>query len=294
MSLVCPGSHDSFHGWGTDRAVGVVLALSVPGLLGAQCRVAPTTNEAKLLAYYAAPLAFSPGGVLEPLARGAARAAIDLTWIPAPDDDLRRTSQCFLPKEENTQLSPVLPRPRLAVGLAEGVMLEASWLPPVTVADATANILGLALAFVRHGAGRYGVAVRAHATVGRVRGPITCSAESLQLDDAGGACFGIAESRDTYEPNIAGLEAALTWRRDERLAGYAGAGFSALRPRFQVGFQPTGGAYDSTRVVVNLDRWTAMAGVRYELRRATLVTGELYAVPEDVVLLRIGASLRLR
>lgn len=254
----------------------------------------PETNEAKLLAYYAAPLAFSPGGVLEPLPQGAVRASLDVTWIPAPDDELRQTSVCFLPKQENTQLSPVLPRPRVAVGLPRGLLLEATWLPPVTVADATANLFSLALAFVRHGAGRYGVAVRAHATVGRVRGPITCPDESLQLDDPAAACFGIAESRDTYRPNIASLEAAFTWRRGERLAGYAGAGYTALRPRFKVGFQPTGGAYDSTHVLVNLERLTAMAGLRYEFRSATLIAGELYAVPEDVVLVRIGASLRVR
>lgn len=274
--------------------LGVTLALLVAGEVEGQCRVGRETNEAKLLAYYAAPLAFSPGGVLEPLARGAVRATLDLTWIPSPDDALRQTSQCFLPKEENTQLSPVLPRPRVAVGLPEGLQLEATWLPPITVGDATPNLLSLAVGFVRHGAGRYGFAARVHATVGRVRGPITCPTGSLQLDDPAAACFGIAESRDTYRPNIAGLEGALTWRRDERLAGYAGAGFSILRPRFQVGFQPTGGAFDSTRVVVDLERLTGMAGVRWALRPATLVTAEVYAVPEDVILLRVGASLRVR
>ncbi|HSA56940.1 MAG TPA: hypothetical protein VLE53_14610 [Gemmatimonadaceae bacterium] len=271
-----------------------ILSCLSPTMLEAQCRVGPETNEAKLLAYYAAPLAFSPGGTLEPMTKGALRVTLDLTWIPAPDDDLRRTEQCFLPKEENTQLSPVLPRPRVALGLPNDLLLEATWLPPITVADATPNLVSLAVAFVRHDVGPFGVAARLHATVGSVEGPITCPTDALQLSDPSLACFGSSESSDSYRPNIAGLEAALTWRRGERLAGYAGAGFSILRPRFQVGFQPSGGAYDSTRVVVDLDRLTAMAGVRYGISRGAFVTGELYAVPEDVVLVRLGAGVRLR
>src|SRR5690606_28958690 len=115
----------------------MLLGTAVPERAAAQCRPGPNSNEAKLLAYYAAPLTFSPGGTLERLAPGGVRLAFDLTWIPEPSESLRRTDQCFLPKEENTQLSPILPRPRVAVGVAGDLVLEATWLPPITVADAT-------------------------------------------------------------------------------------------------------------------------------------------------------------
>jgi hypothetical protein len=252
------------------------------------------TNEAGLLAYYAAPLTFSPGGVVEPTPTGAVRVALDVTWIPAPDEDLRQTTQCFQPKEENTQLASVFPRPRLAVGLPFHLQLEATWLPPITIADATPNLLSVALAFTRPLGGSLGVAVRGHATLGEVKGPITCPTSALQLDDPMLACYGTAESEDTYEPNILGVEAALTWRASDRVAGYAGGGFTWLRPRFQVGFQEADGPYDSTRVLVDLERVSALAGVQYRLSPSMSLTGELYAVPEDVTLVRLGGSLRLR
>jgi hypothetical protein len=269
------------------------ITLSAGPLL-AQCRVGKETNEAKLLAYYAAPLAFSPSGSLEQMNPGSVRLAFELTYIPEPDDDLRRTSICFLPKEENSQLSPVLPRPRVAMGLPGGLFLEGTYLPPVTVAEATPNMASIALGFVRRVGQALGVALRAHATVGRVRGPITCPEDILQLSDPDAACYGTSESSDTYRPNIAGVEAALTWMGSERYAGYAGAGFSSMRPRFQVGFQPSNAPFDSTRVEVDLDRISLMVGGRMRISTSLGLTAELYAVPEDVALIRVGGTWRVR
>lgn len=277
------------------RTVIVLVAAAIPALLSAQeCRPGAGSNEGKLLAYYAVPFAFSPSGALAPLPPGAVRVSFDATWIPAPDAELRRTSRCFLPKEEHTQLSPVLPRPRVAIGLPAGLVFEATWLPPVTVADATPNMVSAALSLVRPVTPRVGVAVRVHATLGDVSGPITCPESALQQGDAGMACFGTSPSDDTYEPNVAGVETALTWQGGGRLAGYAGVGYSNLRPRFQVGFQEGDGDYDSTRVVVDLTRLSAMAGLCWSLARGMAITSELYAVPEDLVVLRVGGSLRLR
>jgi hypothetical protein len=270
----------------------VIALLPLP--LDARCRVGEETNEAKLLAWYAAPLTFSPGGVLEPMRAGGIRAALDITWIPAPDDELRRTGQCFQPKEENTQLASVLPRPRLAIGLPAHLQVEATWLPPITIADATPNLASVAVAFVQPLTVTFGVAVRGHATIGEVKGPITCPRSALQLDDPLRACYGTGRSDDSYEPNLAGVEGSITWRRGDRLAGYLGAGFTSLRPRFRVGFQHTDGVYDSTRVLVDLERVSAMAGIRYRLSSLAALTGELYAVPEDVVLVRVGGGWRLR
>lgn len=271
----------------------LIVGQVFPSLAHAQCRPGPNSNEARLLAYYAVPLAFSPSGVLEPLPAGGVRLGFDLTWIPRPSDELQHTDRCFLPKEENTQLAPVLPRPRVAVGLPAGLVLEAAWLPPLTVADATPNLASVALSLVRPIGPVLGVAVRAHGTFGDITGPITCPREALQLDDAGAACYGSAPSEDTYRPNVAGIEAALTWRR-QRLAGYAGVGLSRLRPRFRVGFQEGDGDYDATRVIVDMSRVSAMAGVRWRLTEATAFLGEAYAVPEDLTVLRVGASIRVR
>ena len=271
-----------------------LFMVAVAHVSAAQCKVGSETNEAKLLAYYAVPLAFSPSGLLERQKPGSVRAAFELTIIPQPPDALRHTGVCFLPKEENSQLSSVLPRPRLAVGLPAGFFLEATYLPPVTVSNATPNMVSLALGFVRQLTGHVGVALRGHTTFGRVRGPITCPTSALQHNDSTKACYGDEHSTDTYHPNIAGVEGALTWSGTSRVAGYAGAGFSSLRPRFQVGFQPSNKPFDSTRVETNLSRITLMLGGRYQISRLIQGTAEVYSVPKDMTTVRVGAAVRLR
>jgi hypothetical protein len=275
------------------------LAMAALGLLHGvalgQCKVGKETNEAKLLAYYAAPLAFSPSGTLERMTAGGIRAAFELTFIPQPSDQLRKTSVCFLPKDENSQLSPVLPRPRLAVGLPGGFFIEGTYLPPITVNDATPNMASVAVGFVRQLGQRLGVALRVHGTFGQVKGPITCNADALQMTDPNKACYGTAKSDDTYHPNIAGVEGAFTWSGSgDRYTGYAGAGFSSLRPRFQVGFQPANTRFDSTRVEVDLTRVSLMAGGRYRVASRLAVTAEVYSVPKDMTTVRVGGSLRVR
>ena len=81
-----------------------------------ECRPPKDSSEAKLLAFFAAPIAFSPAGHAERLAPGAVRLSFDLTYVPKPGADISRASFCNR-KSENTSLSPVFPRPRLAVGL---------------------------------------------------------------------------------------------------------------------------------------------------------------------------------
>jgi len=273
-----------------------LAALSlIPRVVSAQCKVGKETNEAKLLAYYAAPLAFSPSGTLERMAPGGIRAAFEVTYIPQPSDELRRTSVCFLPKDENSQLSSVLPRPRLSVGLPGGFFIEGTYLPPITVNDATPNMASVALGFVRQLGERLGLALRAHATVGQVKGPITCNTDALQMSDPNKACYGSTKSDDTYRPNIAGVEGAVTVAgAGGKYSGYAGAGYSSLRPRFQVGFQPANSRFDSTRVETDLTRMTVMVGGRYRLASRLAVTGELYSVPKDMTTVRVGGSLRIR
>jgi hypothetical protein len=273
-------------------SVGAVMVLSA--VSQGQCRVGKETNEAKLLAYYAVPLAFSPSGLLERMRPGSVRAAFELTYIPKPADELRHTSICFKPKRENSQLSPVVPRPRLAVGLPGGFFVEGAYLPPITVADATPNMASVAVGVVRRLGSAIGLALRVHTTFGNVKGPITCPNDALQLSDPDAACYGTAKSRDTYRPNILGVEAALTWITQGRFAGYAGAGYARLQPRFQVGFQPSNAPFDSTRVVVNLTRVSVMLGGRLRYSRALDVTGEVYSVPKDMTTVRLGAALHIR
>ena len=279
------------------------LAFFAPlrGVLGqaGECRPPKDSAESKLLAFFAAPIAFSPAGHAERLAPGVIRLSFDATYVPQPRASIRRSTFCQR-KEESTDLASVFPRPRLAVGLPGGFYVEGSYLPPITVMDATPNLGSLALGWTR----ALGTAtpdapparwltLRAHATFGKVEGAITCASDVLQQTDATQACYGDRPSEDTYEPNMFGAEAIYGFSAGSRLTAYLGAGYTALRPRFQVGFVSLSSGLDDTKVLVDLSRMAAFAGGSYGIGGGVAITAELYSVPQDVTTFRLGGSLAL-
>src|SRR4029079_13182706 len=104
-------------------------------------------------------------------------------------------------------------------GLPGGFFVEATYLPPVTIAHATPNMASLALGVVRQLGTRAGLALRAATTIGPARGPITCPDDALQHNDTEKACYGDAPSKDTYHPNIMAIESAITWNASDRVRG---------------------------------------------------------------------------
>ena len=100
-----------------------------------------SSNEAKLLAFFATPIAFSPGGIVEGLAPWHVRVGFEASYVPSPSKEMQQPEACYtVKKTENTNLSPVFPRPRVTIGLPGGLMLEGSYLPPIKVADAKPNL----------------------------------------------------------------------------------------------------------------------------------------------------------
>ena len=279
----------------------VLASIALTQGLAAQgvCRPPEESSDSKLLAFFSAPIAFSPSGSTGQIAPWSVSVSLDATYIPKPSEDIRSSSYCHN-KGENTELSPVFPRPRLALGLPGGLYVEASYLPPITVMDATPNLGSVALGWARAIRGNVGatgstwLTLRGHATFGNVKGPITCSDDALQQSDPDGICFGTEESEDTYKPQMVGGEAMLSFAPGERFTAYVGGGYTSLKPRFQVGFQPTNGTFDDTRVEVDLDRVSAFLGGRYRVGGRTALTGELYSVPKDATTFRFGVSYDLR
>jgi hypothetical protein len=277
----------------SGAAVAVARALA-----GAECRPPKDSSEAKLLAFFAAPLAFSPAGNAGRLAPGAVRLSFDLTYVPTPSADIRRASFCQR-KSENTELSPIFPRPRVAVGLPGGFFVEGSYLPPVTVLDATPNLGSIAVGWSRAlgtsiaGGGAW-VTLRGHATFGKVSGPITCSDDAIQSTNPSAVCYGDEPSDDSYRPNMVGGEGILGWGGSGRLSAYVGGGYTSIRPRFDVNFRSLSGNLDDTRVILDDSRISAFAGARVRMSTRTALTAELYSVPSDVTTLRVGGSYALR
>lgn len=272
-----------------------LIALPITDLLAqGVCRPEDDEREAKLLAFYTAPLTFSPSGNIGTLNRGQLRLGFEATYIPEPSAEISRPERCYASnKSEDTRLSPVFPRPRIALGLGGGWALEGSYLPPVTVFDATPNLASVALSRLTS-IGPAGLLLRAHATFGQVEGAITCSEDAIQLSDPVQPCYASQKSEDTYKPNMVGGEAAITFVLGARTNGYAGAGYNWLRPRFRVGFQDArpGVEYDDRLIIVDLNRVALFGGAVYQVSPLIGLTAELYSVPEDVTTFRVGASYR--
>lgn len=262
-----------------------------------QCRPGKETNEAKLLAFYAAPLAFS---TLIPGDRGAQRSVKlvgEVEPIPKPDHGIQKTDACFTSKTENTSLAPAFGRVRLVVTLPFGLLLEGSYLPPVTIADATPNLVSasIAKAFLLPGKlDNLNLSFRVHSVRGTVKGPITCPRQSLQATSSNSPCFGSKASRDTFRPNLVGVEASLArWSDDKTNSFFVGVGENWIKPRFQVGFTSGTGAVDSTRIEVDLTRAVVFGGYNRKIGGRFDATAEVYSVPSDVTLFRGALAYRL-
>lgn len=277
-----------------------ICTLVAPAVLAAQgftCTVPAASNEGKMLAHFAALLAFSAPGPARALPAGAIVLGGDLTWLPEPSSGVGQSSGiCGFQKSEHTGLSPVLPRPRVTVGLGGGLSIEAMYLPPVTVLDATPNMGSLALAWT-HGLGTtdgaLDLTLRAHGTFGHVNGPITCPTSALQQSAAAKPCYGTAASDDRYQPNVLGAEASLS-TVSGAWAWFGGVGYNKIDPHFQVSFQGIIGPRDQNRVQMSASRVALFGGGAFAATSGVDLTAQLYSVPEDATTGRVGFRWRLR
>src|SRR2546423_13558111 len=181
----------------------LVLAVSTlaDGSASAQCRVASSSNEGKLLAFYTAPIVFSMATAPEVLPPASIRIGAEGEYIPKPDKSIEQTGACFTQKSEHTSLSPVFGRPRITLGGPFGFALEAAYLPPVTIARATPNLFSVAISQAHHyalGPTRgTTLMLRLHGTFGNVKGAITCPRSQLQQTSPSNPCYGTKPSKDT-------------------------------------------------------------------------------------------------
>ncbi|MEA3244555.1 MAG: hypothetical protein U9Q74_00215 [Gemmatimonadota bacterium] len=280
---------------GTFCLVAAALAGAEDAAAQAVCRPGASTSEARLLAFYAGPLAFSAAPFAGQAGRGSVTVAGDLTLIPDPPASIRHSSgACGFAKPEHSGLSPVFPRPRVAIGLGAGVSVEASWLPPVTVADATPHLGAFAVSWQPAGSARgISLLLRAHTTIGGVQGPITCPSSALQSSNPGGDCYGAKPSHDTYEPRTAGVE-AIARRVSGRWLWYAGAGVNQVGARLRVNFTDGRGFTDRNVVEIALARPVLLGGVAWAPAVGAAVTAQLYSVPADATTGRVGIVWRAR
>jgi hypothetical protein len=278
--------------------IALICAVGRPAF-AAECRVPKNSNEARLLAFYSAPISFSPASAPEHAEPWTLRLGAEGGPIPDPDSAIQRSGACFTKKSENTGLSPFFGRPRLTLTLPAGFAVEASYLPPIKIRDAEPDLGSAALSWTKRirmapTGNATDIMLRVHGTAGHVRGPITCPTKALQQTDVTRPCFGTKPSLDTFKPTMAGVEGILsTAAWSGRLAFYVGGGENFLRPRFQVGFTDGLGSVDSSLIVVDLHRVAMFGGVTAEVSSTLDLSAQIYGVREDGVTFRFGGGYRI-
>jgi hypothetical protein len=278
------------------RALSLALGahfMSAP--LAAQGTCTPDTDsrEADLFGHFSVPLAFSPAQAPWVYRPGAIQIGLEGSYLPDASDRIATPTTCRPGKgPENVNLLTAFPRPRIGFVLGDGVLLEASWIPPVRLNGVKPNLWSFALsrtvAVDQRGTMFMG---RAHTTLGNLRAPITCPEEAVR--DAGNPnCFGGQVSDDRYSPNIFGVELAFGWALSQgRLRPYLGAGYNVLHPRFQVDFTDSSDVPDHQKVEVNLSRWALFGGITWAPAPGFSVSTEAYTAPSDLITGRVKATM---
>ena len=267
------------------RALTVLLALAgvAPALSAQQglCFPARDSHEANTFAIISVPVAFT--GSRAPGAAAGVSVGVELASLPMVDATDATSTACRPGKgPENTHPIAGIVRPRIAVAV-HGFVLEASWIPPVTVNEVKANLVGLAIARPFALAAGWYLGVRVHAVLGSLNAPVTCNDAALR--DATSECFGGTRSNDRWQPGVFGAEAVVGAGR-ARIRPYLGVGYTMLRSRFRVDFTNAAGSTDNTQVNVDLERVALFAGVMWRLGQSS-ITAEAYSTPADAVTARL-------
>lgn len=257
------------------------------------CRPGPASNEAKVFAMKAVGLAFAPAGGVGPLAAGAGRVTLEGSLLPDVND-ARATPTICRPGKGPENVNPLFGfvRPRVAVGIGAGFFVEASWIPPIRINGVRPNLFGFAVGNALDLGATGTMMLRAHATVGEIRGPFTCPDAALL--DPRSECLGGKRSEDRYQPNAFGADVTFAWHLGGgAVTPYFGGGYNRLEPRFQVNFTNAAGSTDNRRVVVGLNRGVFFGGVTWRAVGGFSVSGEAYGAPADTVAGRVSVTYRL-
>lgn len=256
------------------------VAAAAPAQTGI-CEPAKDSHEANTFAILSVPVAFT--GARAPAAAHGVSIGLEVASLPTVDA-VDATPTACRPGKGPEDAHPIagIVRPRITVAV-HGFVLEASWIPPVTVNEVKANLVGLAIARPIVLAPGWYLGLRVHAVLGSLNAPVTC--DDAALRDATSECFGGTRSNDRWQPGVFGAEAVVGAGRS-RVRPYLGVGYTMLRPRFQVDFTNAAGSTDNTQVNVDLERIALFGGVMWRVGRSS-ITAEAYGTPADAVTARL-------
>lgn len=271
-------------------SLGAIL-VTAPLAAQSDCTPSSSSHEADVFAHFSVPLAYSVGQAPWIFRPGSVQIGVEGALMPDANGSIRTPTKCRpTAGPENWNVANFLVRPRIGFVLGDGVLLEASWLPPVKIGDIKPNLWSFALSrtvpMSTKGAMFMG---RIHTTLGSIRAPITCSAAAVL---AAGPCFNGTKSNDRFSPNIFGVELAFAWPLAQgRLRPYLGAGYNILHPRFEVSYTDSLGQANHQKTRVNMSRYTLFGGATLEAVPGLLLSAEAYSAPSDLITARVRLNV---
>jgi hypothetical protein len=254
--------------------------------------------EGRILGFYSAALAFTGGGPALESAPGMVAFALEATYVPYLTREQRTASS---DKPQSSNLAPVFPRPRVMFSLPWRIRAEASWIPPLRVFDAEANLLSVAIS--RPIGEHAGVTFvpRLAFTAGRIEGAITCNDDLLEGSQDqqvyyAAVCRG-RESEDHFDPRHVSAELLASRPVSAgRFVPYVSAGVRHERVRFDIGVIRDDGTRDPDHPVLEMDatRPFAIVGAQWRVYDRFATGTEVFIAPGSLVTARVLATLRLR
>ena len=251
--------------------------------------------EGRLIAFYSSAMLFSPVGAAP--GAGGLSLGMDATWLPRLSEAQRRPG---IDKPETTNLAPVVPRPRLAWRAPGGIVVEGSWIPPLQVGEAKANVVAGAISRTLGVWRGVSFTPRLSAVAGRVSGAITCNARTARGGRPSLAIYYLnvchdRDSDDYFEPRLLAGELVAS-RRLPRIGAeaYAALGARADRTRFDIGVIRSDGSRDPDHPVLRLHDTRAhlSVGGRWDVARHFGAAAEWFYAPGSISSVRLYAGWR--
>ncbi len=215
---------------------------------------------------------------------GSISVQFELGWLPNLSDSQRRVGFDGT-KPEDLNKAPVLPRPRVVVGLPARFSLIVAVDPPIEAFGVKPKLLTVGLERAVYESETIGVGVRGYGQVGNVQAAFTCPTSVLAFAPGSAANpYGCqAQSSDTASLRFAGGQVAVGYRgmRLHGLSPHAALGVNYMNVAFQVNAL-TFGYLDHTRLLSHGMTVSASGGVSYPLSRRLRAAVDVFYTPLSV------------
>lgn len=274
--------------WTTVWMMSLLMLLPGMGLVRAQeviqfddhlAKDRPEFWAAKLVASEALMTSMA---VPDKTAPGALSLGIEAGWLPSLSPEQRLVGFNGT-KEENLNRTPLIGRPRVMVGLPHDFSVEAGYIPPIPVSGVKPNVLTLSVGRPVFSSSRGRVGLRLHGLVGRIKGDITCDADTVAAgqDPVRNPYACEAVSADIMRLKAVGLETAGGLRLSKQLETHLALGWNYFGSTFNVNARYSG-LIDKTRLLGSGPAFSLAGGASYEINPKTRVSGEIFYTPLDV------------